>query len=93
MAKVLEIRNVSKRHEMKLHVLPRGQMSFAASEIVSDPGHVTHLICCEKASRHLGPDHLHAGLALAVDPAAEAVRTELVVVDFPGQERFGLGSE
>src|SRR5271156_1304878 len=88
-----QVGNITQRNEMKLHVLPRGQMSFASSEIVSDPRQLTHLIRGEEASRHFRPDHLDPYLALTVDSATEAMRAELIVVDLAGQERIRLAAE
>ncbi len=82
---VQQIRHLPQRHEVELHVLARGKVSLAAGVVVSDFGKLAHLFGGQKASGNLGPDHLDAGLSLAVDPAAEAVRAKLIVSDLAGK--------
>ena len=70
--------NLRQRHKVKLHVLARGEVAFAAGALVGDGGQLPHLTGGEQAARDLGADHLDAVLALAVDAAAEAEGPELV---------------
>src|ERR1700677_3444739 len=78
---VQNVRNVSQRDKMELHVLPSGQVTFTTRIIVSDDGQLPHLFRREQSARHFSPDHVHTGLALAVNPAPQAMRPELIVID------------
>src|SRR5271163_3182508 len=66
---------------MILDVLARGEMALAAAEIVRDIGQRIHLASSQDPARDFGANHMHAGLALRVNAAAEALRAKLVVVD------------
>ena len=77
----------AQRHEVILHVLPGGEVAFAAARTrrrlrASCP------ICADvsSAAGNLGADHLDAGLALAVDAAAQAPGTEFVIGQSAGQD-------
>ena len=85
--------NLRQRHKVKLHVLPRGEVAFAAGALVGDRAQLPHLSGGEQAARDLGADHLDAVLALAVDAAAEAKGPELVDCQLPREEVLGLGPE
>ena len=49
-----------------------------------------HLLGRDAAERQLHPDHLHVGLALAVDALLEAEADELVFVQLAGEELLGF---
>jgi hypothetical protein len=88
-----QIRDELKRHEMILHVLPRGKVSLAGSEFVGGAGHLAHLSRGENAARNLGSNHLHAGLALTVHSAPQTPGTKFVLGKFSGKEFFRLRPE
>ena len=55
--------------------------------------YLAHLRGRQDSARNLCADHVNAGLPLAVDAAAQALRTKLVVRDLAGHELFGIGAE
>ena len=82
-----QVRNLRQRHKVKLHVLAGGQVAFAAARSRRQRAPSCRICAAVKqAAGDLGADHLHAGLALAIDPAAEAMRPELIVRELAGEE-------
>ena len=53
-------------------------------------GEGLHLLRGDPAEGQLDPDHLHVGLALAVDALLEAEADELVLGDLAGEEGLGF---
>jgi hypothetical protein len=76
-----------------LHVLPGGEVAFAARALVGDGSHLPHLARGKQAARDLGADHLDAFLALAIDPAAKPERPEFVGGQLACEEVLGLRPE
>ena len=62
-------------------------------EFVGDAPHLAHLIGSQQPARDLGPDHVDVRLALAVDAAAQALRTQFVVRHLARGSQSGLGTE
>src|SRR6185295_15236374 len=87
------VRNLRQRDEMKLHVLARGEVAFAAGALVGNLAELPHLDRRKQAARNLGADHLNAVLALSVDAAAEAIGPELVSGQLSCEEVLSLGAE
>ena len=90
---VEQVWHAGQRNEVVLHVLARGQVAFAGCVAVGNERELVELIGGERAAGDLGPDHLHAGLALAVDAAAQPERPKVVVGDLAGEELVGLFAE
>ena len=85
---------VGQRHVVHLDVLARGDVALAQRHVLLD--HVrerVELVGRHAAERQLDADHLHVGLALAVDALLEAELDELVVLELALQEARGLGVE
>ena len=90
---VQQRRHLWQRNEMILDILPGGEMALAASEFIGDGCELIHLLGRQNSAGNLGADHVHAGLPLAVDAAAQALCAKLVVRDFAGRELFSVRSE
>jgi hypothetical protein len=60
------VRHLVQRHEMKLQVLPRGEVRAAAGVLVRHARHLLHLPCRQHAAWNLRPHHLRPALALPV---------------------------
>src|SRR5260370_38475295 len=78
---------------MILHVLPRGEMSFTATELVGYPRQLIHLRGRQYSTRNLRADHMHVGLALGIDSAPQALRAEFVDGQLTGSKLFGVGAK
>ncbi len=78
---------------MILDILSRGEMTFAATELIGDKGQLIHLPRSQNTAGHFGPDHLHARLALAVDTAAQTLGAELIVSYLASCELLSVGAE
>ena len=89
-----QLGRVGQRHVMHLDVLARGDVALAQRDVLLDPvGERLELLGRHAAERELDPDHLHVGLALAVDALLEAELDELVPVELALQEARRLGVE
>ena len=89
-----ELRRVRERHVVDLDVLARGDVALAQRGVVLDRVREgLHLLGGDAAQRQLDADHLHVGLALAVDALLEAEADELVLGDLAPHEPGGLGVE
>jgi hypothetical protein len=78
------------RHEVKLHVLASGQVSFPAAKIVRDSCQLPHLVRSQSSARDLGAYHLHASLPLPINASPKPERPELVVRKLAGEEGIRL---
>ena len=77
-----------------LDVLARGDVALAQRHVLLDPVRERlELLRRDPAERKLDPDHLHVGLALAVDALLEPELDELVALELALQEACGLGVE
>ena len=75
------------RHEVHLQVLARGQVPHPPRRVaVDDVGQHVHLRGVEPAVGDLDADHVHVGLALAVDAVLQAEEAELQRVDLVALE-------
>ncbi len=89
-----QLRRVGQRHVVHLDVLARGDVALAQRHVLLDHvGERVELVGRDAAERELDPDHLHVGLALAVDALLEAELDELVALELALQEAGGLGVE
>ncbi len=76
---------------MDLDVLPRRDVALVQRRVLLDhAGEGLHLLRGDAAEGKLDPDHLHVGLALAVDALLEAEADELVLGDLAGEESLGF---
>ena len=73
-------RGVGQRHVVHLDVLARRDVALVERHVLlDDAGEGIHLLGGDAAERQLDADHLHVGLALAVDALLEAEADELVL--------------
>ena len=82
---------VTQRDVVELDVLARGDVRLVHRRVAL--GHVGEglpLLGRDAAHGQLDPDHLHVGLALAVDPLAQPEGDVLVLGDLAAQELLGL---
>ncbi len=63
------------------------------AELVGDQRKLVHLRGGHGSARDLGANHVHAGLALAVHAAPQALGAELVVGQSAGHVLFGVRTE
>ena len=56
-------------------------------------GQLIHLRGGHRSARDLGADHVHAGLALAVNAAPQPLRAEFVVSEAAGHVLLGVRAE
>ena len=79
---------------MELDVLARRDVALAQRrEALGDLGEGVHLVGRDAAEGKLDPDHLHVGLALAVDALLEAEADELALLDLALDEAVDVGVE
>ncbi len=90
---VHQVGGARERHEVILHVLARGDVAFAAGELVGDVAELLELARCGEAAGDLHAYHLHAGLALSVDAVFQAEGAEFVVGNIAGDECRSLLAE
>src|SRR5690349_4248277 len=88
-----QIRNILQRHEVILHILPRGEMAFSAGETVGRQRQLIHLIGSSNTARDFRADHVNAGLALRIDATPQALRAELVVGDLARYPLLRVGTK
>ena len=89
-----QLGRVRQRHVVHLDVLARRDVALAQRHVLLDHvGERVELVGRDAADRQLDPDHLHVGLALAVDALLEAELDELVVLELALQEARRLGVE
>src|SRR5262249_22131254 len=85
---------VAQRYVVDLDVLPRGDVSLVERRVLlDDAGEGLHLLGRDAAEGQLDADHLHVGLALAVDALFEAEADELLLGLVAGQELLSFGVE
>ncbi len=60
------------------------------AELVGDAAKLPHLLGGQQPARNLGPDHLHAGLPLAINSAAQPERPKLIVGQLAAQVQLSL---
>src|SRR6266571_149843 len=78
---------------MVLHVLARGQVSPAATELLGDARELFHLWRRQQPAGNFAAHHLDARLPLPIDPMLEPEGTEVVLRNLPGLESRGLPAE
>ena len=89
-----ELGGVGEGDVVDLDVLPGGDVALVQwRELLDRVGKGLHLLRADAAERQLHPDHLHVGLALAVDALLEAEADELLLGLLPAQEAGRLGVE
>ena len=85
---------VLERDVVHLDVLPRRDVALVERHVLLDRvGERLHLLGRDPAERELHTDHLHAGLALAVDALLEPEADELVLGRLTVEELRRLGLE
>ncbi len=76
-----QLGRVGQRDVVHLDVLPRGDVALAQRHVLLDHvGERVELVGRDAAHRQLDADHLHVGLALAVDALLEAELDEVVLL-------------
>src|SRR5207249_694108 len=70
--------NVLELHEVKLHVLARGDVATAGRVRIPNLGEGTELRRCQNPRRNFDAEHLHARLPLAIGAMLQAEGAELV---------------
>ena len=84
-------RGVAQRDVVDLDVLARGDVALVERRVLLDHvGERLHLLRRDAAEGQLDADHLHVGLALAVDALLEPEADELVLGRVAGEELLGL---
>ena len=77
-----QLGGIGQRDVVHLDVLPGGDVPFTERHVLlDDVGERVELIGRDSAERELDPDHLHVGLALAVDALLQAELDELVALE------------
>ena len=90
---VHQVGRARERHEMKLDVLPRRQVSLAAAEFLGHARQLHGLRRRQHPAGDLRPHHLHACLPLPVNTMLQPEGTELVLGDLAIEERLGPAAE
>ena len=89
-----QLRRVGQRDVVHLDVLARGDVALAQRHVLLDHvGERVELVGRDAAQRQLDADHLHVGLALAVDALLEAELDEVVLLELALEEAGRLGVE
>ena len=84
-------RGVAQRHVVDLDVLPRRDVALVERRVALDHvGEVVHLVRRDAAEGQLDADHLHVGLALAIDALLQAEADVLVLRRVAREELLGL---
>ena len=82
-----QLGGVGERHVVHLDVLAGGDVALAQRHVLLDHvGEGIELIGGDAAHRQLDPDHLHVGLALAVDALLETELDELGLLEYARRE-------
>ena len=86
-----QLLHVAQRHVVDLDVLAGRDVALVERRVALDHvGEGVHLLRRDAAERQLHADHLHVGLALAVDALFEAEADELVLGQLAGEELLGF---
>ena len=89
-----QLGRVGQRDVVHLDVLPRRDVALAQRHVLLDHvGERVELVGRDAAHRQLDADHLHVGLALAVDALLEAELDEVVLLELALEEARRLGVE
>ena len=89
-----QLRGVGQRDVVDLDVLAGRDVALVERRVLLDHrGEGVHLLGRDAAHRQLHADHLHVGLALAVDALLEPEADELLLGLLAAQEAAGLGVE
>ena len=85
--------DVGQLHEVKLQVLPRGDVPEPARIALGHVGQRVNLRDVHQTLRDLDANHLHVRLPLPVGAAQQAERAPLIRAELAALERFELGDE
>jgi hypothetical protein len=80
-------------YEVELDILPRRDVADASRVGVSQPRKAPQLIRRQPSKGDLDPDHLNAGLTLAIDAMLEAKRFEDIAGDLSGIQALHFALE
>ena len=87
----ISVCHVAQRDVVDLDVLARRDVALVERRVLlDDVGEGVHLLGGDAAEGKLDADHLHVGLALAVDALLEAEADELVLGQLAGEELLGF---